>query len=166
MKKEYNEGIVEPTRPSLHFMLNLGKWSEYYLKQEQIPNEVYKTSWPYKSYNKKSKITSKGATDFCDRSHPDLLKRLFEQEVPRNIWWYCWKIKSNRSCSRHRAKLLWIVERRKHWSSRVLDVVLKATCSSDCKELKGKIWILWMSAIWTFIANALNPRPTSCDVTF
>mgnify|MGYP003292282603 CR=1 FL=1 len=75
------QGIVE-RQDHRYIYVNLGKIEAVLSKQEQIPNEVYSPHDRIKVYVTKVENTSKGPQIFVSRSHPDLLKRLFEQEVP------------------------------------------------------------------------------------
>ena len=47
-----------------------------------MPNEFYQPHDRIKVYVSRVENTSKGPQVFVSRSHPDLLRRLFEQEVP------------------------------------------------------------------------------------
>ncbi len=49
---------------------------------ERSPNDVYRPTERIKVYVNKVEQTTKGPQIFVSRSHPGLLKRLFEQEVP------------------------------------------------------------------------------------
>lgn len=74
-------GVVE-RQDSRYIYVNLGKIEAVLAKQEQIPGEEYQAHDRIKVYVTKVENTSKGPQVFVSRSHPDLLKRLFEQEVP------------------------------------------------------------------------------------
>lgn len=74
-------GVVE-RQDSRYIYVSLGKIEAVLSKQEQIPNEVFQPHDRIKVYVTKVENTSKGPQVFVSRSHPDLLKRLFEQEVP------------------------------------------------------------------------------------
>lgn len=74
-------GVVE-RQDSRYIYVNLGKIEAVLAKQEQIPGEVYQPHDRIKVYVTKVENTSKGPQVFVSRSHPDLLKRLFEQEIP------------------------------------------------------------------------------------
>lgn len=74
-------GVVE-RQDSRYIYVNLGKIEAVLAKQEQIPGEVYQAHDRIKVYVTKVENTSKGPQVFVSRSHPDLLKRLFEQEIP------------------------------------------------------------------------------------
>ncbi|MGL4774702.1 MAG: transcription termination factor NusA [Clostridium sp.] len=62
--------------------VNLGKLEGVIGPKEQIPNEVYKFNEKLKLYIVEVKNTSKGASIHVSRTHPGLVKRLFELEVP------------------------------------------------------------------------------------
>ena len=62
--------------------VNLGRITAVLPRMEQIPTEEYKMDDRIKVYITKVENTTKGPQIFVSRSHPDLLKRLFEQEVP------------------------------------------------------------------------------------
>lgn len=74
-------GVVE-RQDSRYIYVNLGKIEAVLAKQEQIPGEVYQPHDRIKVYVTKVENTSKGPQVYVSRSHPDLLKRLFEQEIP------------------------------------------------------------------------------------
>jgi len=74
-------GVVE-RMDSRYIYVSLGKIEAVLSKQEQIPNETFQPHDRIKVYVTKVENTSKGPQVFVSRSHPDLLKRLFEQEVP------------------------------------------------------------------------------------
>lgn len=74
-------GVVE-RMDSRYIYVSLGKIEAVLSKQEQIPNETFQPHDRIKVYITKVENTSKGPQVFVSRSHPDLLKRLFEQEVP------------------------------------------------------------------------------------
>src|SRR5690606_17198557 len=126
-------------------------------KQEQIPNEVYKPHDRIKVYVTKVENTSKGPQIFVSRSHPDLLKRLFEQEVPE-IYDGVVEIVSIAREAGDRAKVA-VVSRDEH-----IDPV--GTCvgpkgqrvQAIVNELKGENMdiVEWSEDPSTYIANALN----------
>ena len=62
--------------------VNLGKIVAGMTKQDQIPTEEYLPDQRIKVLVSKVDNTTKGPLIFVSRTHPDLLKRLFEQEVP------------------------------------------------------------------------------------
>lgn len=75
------QGIVE-RQDKRYIYVNLGKIEAVLSRQDQIPQEVYQPHDRIKVYVSKVENTSKGPQVFVSRSHPDLLKRLFEQEIP------------------------------------------------------------------------------------
>lgn len=74
-------GIVE-RQDARYIYVNLGKIEAVLSKQDQMPNETYNSHDRIKVYVSKVENTTKGPQIFVSRSHPDLVKRLFEQEVP------------------------------------------------------------------------------------
>lgn len=74
-------GIVE-RQDNRYIYVNLGKIEAVLSKADQMPNETYHSHDRIKVYVSKVENTTKGPQVFVSRSHPDLVKRLFEQEVP------------------------------------------------------------------------------------
>nr|WP_245393534.1 transcription termination factor NusA [Staphylococcus coagulans] len=62
--------------------VNLGCTEAVLSEAERSPNESYVPNARIKVYVNKVEQTTKGPQIFVSRSHPGLLKRLFEQEVP------------------------------------------------------------------------------------
>ncbi|RKD27744.1 NusA antitermination factor [Caminicella sporogenes DSM 14501] len=62
--------------------INLGKTEAILLPNEQIQNEVYTQGSRIKTYIVEVKKTTKGPQILVSRTHPGLVKRLFELEVP------------------------------------------------------------------------------------
>ncbi len=62
--------------------VNLGKVEAVLSKRDQIENETYQTHDRIKVYVSKVENSTKGPQVFVSRTHPNLIKRLFEQEVP------------------------------------------------------------------------------------
>ncbi|MER2293808.1 MAG: transcription termination factor NusA [Desemzia incerta] len=159
------QGIVE-RQDNRYIYVNLGKIEAVLSKQEQIPNEVYKAHDRIKVYVTKVENTSKGPQIFVSRSHPDLLKRLFEQEVPE-IYDGVVEIVSIAREAGDRAKVA-VVSRDEH-----IDPV--GTCvgpkgqrvQAIVNELKGENMdiVEWSEDPSTYIANALNPAKV-IDVVF
>ncbi|WP_442760508.1 transcription termination factor NusA [Enterococcus italicus] len=80
-EKDIMQGIVE-RQDSRYIYVNLGKIEAVLSKQDQMANEFYQPHDRIKVYVSRVENTSKGPQVFVSRSHPDLLRRLFEQEVP------------------------------------------------------------------------------------
>lgn len=159
------QGIVE-RQDNRYIYVNLGKIEAVLSKHEQIPNEVYKPHDRIKVYVTKVENTSKGPQIFVSRSHPDLLKRLFEQEVPE-IYDGIVEIVSIAREAGDRAKVA-VMSRDEH-----VDPV--GTCvgpkgqrvQAIVNELKGENMdiVEWSEDPATYIANALNPAKV-IDVVF
>lgn len=63
-------------------VVDLGKVEAVLPAQEQIPGEVYQSFERLKTYVVEVKKTTKGPQIMLSRTHPGLIKRLFELEVP------------------------------------------------------------------------------------
>ncbi|BDG48012.1 MULTISPECIES: transcription termination factor NusA [Parageobacillus] len=74
-------GIVQRIDPRFVYV-SLGKTEGLLPASEQMPNETYKPHDRIKVYITKVEKTTKGPQIFVSRTHPGLLKRLFELEVP------------------------------------------------------------------------------------
>ncbi len=62
--------------------VNIGRGEAVLLKSEQVPDEVIKEGDQVKVYVVDVKETEKGPKAIISRTHPGLVKRLFEMEVP------------------------------------------------------------------------------------
>jgi len=65
-----------------NIIIDLGKAEAILLSTEQIPSEEYNFNERIKTYVIEVKRTTKGPQIFVSRTHPGLVKRLFELEVP------------------------------------------------------------------------------------
>jgi len=74
-------GIVQQS-DGRYTLLDLGKVEALLPKAEQVPHEGYKNGDRLKAYIVEVRKTSKGPQIIVSRTHPGLLKRLFELEVP------------------------------------------------------------------------------------
>ena len=80
-ENEIMTGVVD--RQDFRYVyVNLGRIVAGMAKQDQIPTEEYLPDQRIKVLVSKVDNTTKGPQIFVSRTHPDLLKRLFEQEVP------------------------------------------------------------------------------------
>lgn len=80
-EKEVVTGIVQrEVKDSV--VVNLGKIDAVMAKKEQIPGETYAPNERVKVYVVEVKDSTKGPKIYVSRTHPELIKRLFEQEVP------------------------------------------------------------------------------------
>lgn len=80
-EKEIVTGEVERI-DHRYVYVNLGKVEAVLSHQDQIPGEEYHPHDRIKVYIYQVENSAKGPQVFVSRSHPDLLKRLFEQEIP------------------------------------------------------------------------------------
>src|SRR5690625_4173805 len=74
-------GIVE-RQDNNYVFINLGKVEAVMSDRNQIEGEVYKAHDRIKVYVNNVQDSTKGPQIFVSRTHPNLVKRLFEQEVP------------------------------------------------------------------------------------
>ncbi len=74
-------GIIQQT-DSRYTLLDLGKVEALLPKAEQVPHERYDHGGRLKAYIVEVRKTAKGPQIVVSRTHPGLLKRLFELEVP------------------------------------------------------------------------------------
>ncbi|MFJ7830124.1 transcription termination factor NusA [Peribacillus sp. NPDC097284] len=150
-------GIVQ-RQDSRFIYVSLGKIEALLPVNEQMPNEQYKPHDRIKVFITKVEKTSKGPQIFVSRSHPGLLKRLFEIEVPE-IFDGTVEIKSVAREAGDRSKIS------VHSDNEEVDPV--GSCVGQkgqrvqaiVNELKGeKIDIVkWSENPVIFVANALSP---------
>ena len=74
-------GIIERME-NQNVYIDLGKVEAVLTPNEQIPGEIYQYHERMKTYIVEVKRTTKGPQIMVSRTHPGLLKRLFELEVP------------------------------------------------------------------------------------
>lgn len=80
-EKDIITGIVQ-RHLGKNVSINLGKVDATLAETEQVKRESYESNERYKFYILEVKDTTKGPKIFVSRTHPELVKRLFEQEVP------------------------------------------------------------------------------------
>lgn len=80
-ESEIVTGIVQRISKGIVY-INLGRVEAVLLPNEQIEGETYKQSSRIKTYIVEVKKTTKGPQIVVSRTHPGLVKRLFELEVP------------------------------------------------------------------------------------
>ena len=80
-EKEVVIGLVQRMEKK-NVIVQLGKIDAILAPNEQIPGEQYRFMDRVKVYVVEVKQTTKGPQIFVSRTHPELVKRLFEQEVP------------------------------------------------------------------------------------
>ncbi|MCI7240850.1 transcription termination factor NusA [Aerococcus suis] len=74
-------GVVE-RQDRRYVYVNLGKIEAVLTPEGQIPGETFQAHDRIQVYIERVENTTKGPQIYVSRSHPNLLKRLFEQEVP------------------------------------------------------------------------------------
>ncbi|XBG91750.1 transcription termination factor NusA [Enterococcus cecorum] len=164
-EKEILQGIVE-RQDNRYIYVNLGKIEAVLSKQDQMLNEFYQPHDRIKVFVSKVENTSKGPQVFVSRSHPDLLRRLFEQEVPE-VYDGTVEIMSIAREVGDRSKIA--------VRSFDADIDPVGTCvgpkgqrvQNVVNELKGENMdiVEWDEDPAVYIANALNPAEVS-DVIF
>lgn len=164
-EKDILQGIVE-RQDNRYIYVNLGKIEAVLSKQDQMPNEFYQPHDRIKVFVSRVENTSKGPQVFVSRSHPDLLRRLFEQEVPE-VYDGTVEIVSIAREAGDRSKV----------AVRSFDANVDpvGTCvgpkgqrvQAIVNELKGENMdiVEWNADPAVFIANALNPAEVT-DVIF
>ena len=150
-------GIVQK-KEKQNILVDIGRLETFLTPTEQMPNETYKHGDILKFYVVEVKKTSKGPNIMISRTHPGLIKRLFEMEVPE-IFDGTVEIKSVSREAGSRTKIAVY--------SKDENVDATGACvgpsgmrvQSIVSELKGeKIDIVkWSKDPSEFIANALSP---------
>jgi N utilization substance protein A len=138
--------------------VNIGKLETVIGPNEQIPRENYKFNEKIKLYVVEVKNTSKGAQVVVSRTHPGLVKRLFELEVPE-IYEGVVEIKSISREAGSRSKIA-VVSHDENVDPMGSCVGPKGTrVQNIVNELKGeKIDIIkWSKNPEEFIASSLSP---------
>jgi N utilization substance protein A len=143
-------------------LLDLGKVEALLPVQEQVPSEPYRHGERLKAYIVEVRKTSKGPQIIVSRTHPNLLRKLFEMEVPE-IAEGIVEIKSVAREPGHRSKIA--------VSSNEPGVDPVGACVGAkgsrvrmvVNELKGeKIDVVeWSPDPTRFVANALQPAKVS-----
>jgi transcription termination/antitermination protein NusA len=150
-------GIIERL-DARNLYVGLGKVEAVLPVGEQIPTESYQPHDRIKVYITKVERTSRGPQVFVSRTHPGLLRRLFEVEVPE-IYEGIVEIKSIAREAGDRSKIS------VHTNNEEVDPVGScvgargARVQSISNELNGeKIDIVeWSEDPAVFVANALSP---------
>ena len=138
--------------------VNIGKLETAIGPNEQIPREKYKFNEKIKLYVVEVKNTSKGAQIIVSRTHPGLVKRLFELEVPE-IYEGVVEIRSISREAGSRSKIA-VVSHDENVDPMGACVGPKgARVQNIVNELKGeKIDIIkWSKNPEEFIENSLSP---------
>lgn len=150
-------GVVQRA-DSRHYYIDLGRVEALLPFAETMPGERFKHNDRVKAYITRVEKSTKGPQVFVSRTHPGLLKRLFELEVPE-IYEGIVEIRSVAREAGHRSKIAVISRDEQvdpvgacvgHRGMRVQTVV---------NELRGeKIDIVrWSDEPVEFVSNALSP---------
>ncbi|MGH2749570.1 MAG: transcription termination factor NusA [Actinomycetota bacterium] len=150
-------GIVQQ-QDNRYTILDLGKAEALMPPQEQIPHERYEHGARLKAYIVEVRRSARGPQIIVSRTHPNLIRRLFELEVPEILDGVV-EIKAVAREPGHRSKIAVAS------NDRNVDPVGACVGSKGSRvrmvmnELRGeKIDIIkWTEAIGDFVANALSP---------
>jgi transcription termination/antitermination protein NusA len=150
-------GIVQQ-HDHRYTILDLGKTEALMPPQEQIPHERYEHGMRLKAYIYEVRKSARGPQILVSRTHPNLIRRLFELEVPEILDGVV-EIKEVAREPGHRSKIAVVSH------DRNVDPVGACVGSKGARvrmvmnELRGeKIDIIkWTEAIEEFVANALSP---------
>lgn len=138
--------------------IDLGRTEAILTPQEQMPGEEYRPHDRIKAYIVEVKKTTKGPQILVSRTHPGLLKRLFELEVPE-IAEGIVEIKAIAREAGSRSKIA-VASRDENVDPVGACVGPKgARVQTIVNELKGeKVDIIkWSSDLAVFVANSLSP---------
>jgi len=151
-------GIVQRTDPARGVILEIGKVETVLAPSEQIPNESYKPGQHLQVYILEVRRSNRGPQIIVSRSHRNLLRRLFEREIPE-IYNGTVEIKGIAREPGSRAKVA--VAARQEGIDPVGSCVGQRgnRIQAIVNELNGeRIDVVpWSSDITTYIANALSP---------
>src|SRR5665809_5586 len=150
-------GIVQQ-QDNRYTILDLGKAEALMPPQEQIPHERYEHGARLKAYIVEVRKSARGPQIIVSRTHPNLIRRLFELEVPEILDGVV-EIKGVAREPGHRSKIAVAS------NDRNVDPVGACVGSKGSRvrmvmnELRGeKIDIIkWTDTIEDFVANALSP---------
>ncbi|AMW98526.1 transcription termination factor NusA [Rummeliibacillus sp. G93] len=150
-------GVVERLDPR-NIYVGIGKIEAVLPQSEQIPGEVYKPHDRIKVYITKVERTSRGPQVFVSRTHPGLLRRLFELEVPE-IFEGTVEIKSIAREAGDRSKISVVAHNEEVDPVGSCVGAKGARVQTIVNELHGeKIDIVeWSEDPVVFVANALSP---------
>jgi len=154
---EIISGVVQRIEPK-QILIDLGRTEAVLPAPEQVPTERYRVGQRLKVYLAEVSHGAKGPRLIVSRSHPELLRRLFESEVPE-VFNGTVKIEAIAREAGHRSKVA--VSARQEGVDPVGSCVgLRGIrIQNIVNELNGeKIDIIqWDPAIPKFITNALSP---------
>lgn len=150
--------VTRVDKKTKNMLIDLGRMETTLPFSEQIPGETYKPGDRIKLFVVEVKKTTKGPAVIVSRTHPGLVKRLFEQEVPE-IYEGLVEIKSIAREAGSRTKMA-VFSHDENVDPVGACVGFKGTrVQAVVNELKGeKIDIVkWSKDIGEFVSNALSP---------
>jgi transcription termination/antitermination protein NusA len=150
-------GVIQRTEPKQVFV-NLGRTEAVLPSTEQAPGERYRVGQRLRVYVVEVARTPKGPKVIVSRSHPNLLRRLFELEVPE-VFNGIVEIKSISREAGYRSKVA-VAARQEGIDPVGCCVGLRGIrIQNIVNELNGeKIDVVaWNKDIPVFVANALSP---------
>lgn len=150
-------GIVQRIEQK-NVIVDLGKAEAVLSATEQMPSDEYKQGERIKAYINEVRKTTKGPQIFISRTHPGLLKRLFELEVPE-IFDGTVEIKAVAREAGYRSKLAVYSKNRNVDPVGACVGPKGARVQAIVDELRGeKVDIVkWDENPEIFVANALSP---------
>lgn len=157
MEGDIMTGIIQRIE-NRNVFLDIGKTEAILTANEQIPGEIYRHGDRLKVYMVEIRKTNRGPQVVVSRTHPGLLKRLFEQEVPE-IYDGTVEIKSIAREAGSRSKIA-VYSKNENVDSLGACVGAKGMrVQAIVDELRGeKIDIVkWSEDPAEFIDNALSP---------
>jgi N utilization substance protein A len=150
-------GVVQRIEPR-QVLIDLGRTEAVLPPAEQMPNERYRVGQRLRVLLLEVEQTNKGPRVIVSRSHPDLVKRLFEIEVPE-VFSGAVEIKSISREASHRTKVA-VAARQEGIDPVGCCVGLRGIrIQNIVNELSGEKIdvVLWNSDAAVFIASALSP---------
>ena len=150
-------GIVQRVEQR-QVLVDIGRAEAVLTSAEQIPNERYRVGQRLKVYLLEVAKTSKGPKVVVSRSHPDLLRRLFEMEVPE-VFNGTVEIKPIAREAGYRSKVA-VAARQEGIDPVGCCVGLRGIrIQNVVNELNGEKIdvVMWNPDVSTFIAGALSP---------
>ncbi|MBL7166452.1 MAG: transcription termination/antitermination protein NusA [Dehalococcoidales bacterium] len=150
-------GVVQRIEPR-QVLIELGRTEAVLPPAEQMPSERYRVGQRLRVLLLEVVQTNKGPRVIVSRSHPDLVKRLFEIEVPE-VFSGAVEIKSIAREASHRTKVA-VAARQEGIDPVGCCVGLRGIrIQNIVNELSGEKIdvVLWNSDTAVFIANALSP---------
>lgn len=150
-------GVVE-RQDHRYVYVNLGKIEAVLTPEGQIPHETFEPHDRIQVYVERVENTTKGPQIYVSRSHPNLLKRLFEQEVPE-IYDGTVEIKSIAREAGDRSKVAVYSDKRNVDPVGTTVGPRGSRIQTIVKELKGENMdiVEWNEDPEIFISNALSP---------